>query len=331
MLEQLGHLQGLLQDIAQEAAHADAINLPPASPAASPSDATLPKTAARPAAPGVSASAAPPDSKRTLQREETMPFAAASGGVNGLGAGPKVADAGATSLQSPRADGRGVARKLAVDHAPQPACASEGAGGAPSVSDAGAGGGASSVASAAGSVGSSSSGSRRPSSPADGVVAAHRDRFEREAAAAALAANAHAAPAKGVGARSISPAMPSAAGAAGGSSAGGAFSGRRSIERKVRAGGDGDVQWEASGGRGGGGGSKQAVEDTVLPPGAPFSGARSSHSQLFEEDVPSPQAAPLASPAEMMPEMDEVFEVARMARSLYDYDAVEPDELSICQ
>jgi hypothetical protein len=33
----------------------------------------------------------------------------------------------------------------------------------------------------------------------------------------------------------------------------------------------------------------------------------------------------------MMPEMDEVFEVARMARSLYDYDAVEPDELSICQ
>jgi GAF domain-containing protein len=334
MLEELSRLQGLIQDLAQQAAHADARNLSPASPAASPSDATLPKTAARPAAHGGPASsAAPPDSKRTLQREETMPFAAACGGVNGLGAGTKVADAGAASPQSPRADGRGVARKLAVDNAPQPARASEGAGGGPSVSDAGAGGGAvaSSGASAAGSVGSSSSSSRRPSSPADGVVAAHRDRFEREAAAAALAANAHAAPVKGLGARSISPAMPPAAGAAGGSSAGGASSGRRSIERKVLAGGDGDVQREAAGGAGGGSSSKQAAEDTVLPPSAPISAVRSSQSQLFEEDAPSPQAAPLASPAEVMPEMDEVFEVPRVARSLYDYDAVEPDELSISQ
>lgn len=100
------------------------------------------------------------------------------------------------------------------------------------------------------------------------------------------------------------------------------------------------MQWEAAGGGGGGGSSKQAVEDTLLPPGAPVSGAQSSLSQLLqedppspllEEDAPSPQAAPLASPAEVMPEMDEVFEVPRMARSLYDYDAVEPDELSISQ
>jgi hypothetical protein len=32
---------------------------------------------------------------------------------------------------------------------------------------------------------------------------------------------------------------------------------------------------------------------------------------------------------EELPEMDEVFEVVRTAKALYDYDAVEADELSI--
>ena len=81
-----------------------------------------------------------------------------------------------------------------------------------------------------------------------------------------------------------------------------------------------DVQKEVAGahagGRSGGVGGKQAGNDT------------SSDTAL--QDVPSPQGGPLVVPGEELPEMDEVFEVVRMARSLYDYDAVEPDELSIC-
>ena len=321
MLHQLGYLQGLISDMARQAAHADTSNAHLASPAASPSDAALPQTAARPAAPAASASSA----------AHAQPFAPAGGGGRGLGAGARAAETGAGSAgspQSPAAEGRGVARKLAVDHAHLPFGASGGAG--PHVSDAGArggpGGGAvmSSGASAAGSVGSSSSSS-------NGVVAAHRDRFEREAAAA-LAANAHAAPAKGAAARtspSPSPALAPGAGPVGGSSGGGAHGGKKGLEGVRSSGVKGgannsdsekDVQKEVAGahagGRSGGVGGKQAGNDTS--------------SDTAFQDVPSPQGGPLVVPGEELPEMDEVFEVVRMARSLYDYDAVEPDELSIC-
>eukprot|EP00277_Geminigera_cryophila_P007106 CAMPEP_0179414240 /NCGR_PEP_ID=MMETSP0799-20121207/5552_1 /TAXON_ID=46947 /ORGANISM="Geminigera cryophila, Strain CCMP2564" /LENGTH=791 /DNA_ID=CAMNT_0021186817 /DNA_START=407 /DNA_END=2782 /DNA_ORIENTATION=- len=290
MLHELSHMRGLMHKMISEAAVADPPNAAPGMLShlsdhnASPRSplrvraGTLPSTVARPVGVAATAGASPESPSTVVSHEglanESPPPHRHNGPVTGkdstllnaaniaassrstLGAHGSASSAARVSAGGAVQGAHGVARRLAVDE------------------------------NSAGSVGSSSSSS-------NGVVAAHRDLFEREAAA--LTPTTHAlTSAKPAGGK-----LPLAPGGGGT-----VLESRKKIERADSSGVD-----APTGGVGG------AARDLQQEGGG---GSGMWHHEGGEGGL-----------VLELPEMDEVFQVQRHARSLYDYDALEPDELSI--